>query len=191
MSLRKILSLFVLLHAFSAWAAQDAYINLFGGWAAHNQDSMEDSSTRPTGLNYGIGIGRRTGFYEFELNASKGKLTADIEHDGESNTLVQEQFQVTLALNFYLLRNIYARMGYAITSVEQTTETKVAGASGEGLIKEYGLKDVKSDGVTLGAGWVFGDFAKAKFYAQYDYYMLPDIKATQHHISAGLRWFFN
>lgn len=187
----RIVGLIILLHAFSAWGAQDAFVNLFGGWAAHNQDSFEDSSTRPTGLSYGAGIGRRIGFYEFELNASSGKLTADIEHDGEKNTLVQEQFQVTLALNFYLLRNLYARMGYAITSLEQTTEKEVAGASGEGLVKEYGLEDVKSDGLVLGGGWVFGDFSSAKFYAQYEYYMMPDIKATQHLMSVGMRWFFN
>jgi hypothetical protein len=188
--LRKIVGLVLLLQAFAAWGAQEAYINAFGGWAAHNQESMEDSSTRPTGLSYGIGLGRRISFYEFELNASSGKLTTDIEHDGRSNTLVQEQFQVSLALNFYLLRNYYVRMGYAITSLEQTTETEVTGASGEGLVKEYGLKDVKSDGLILGGGWVFGDFAKAKIYAQYDYYMLPDIKATQHLLSLGMRWFF-
>lgn len=171
-------------------AAENGFIDLFGGWAAHNQDSLEDSSTRPTGLIYGAGIGRRISFYEFELTASSGKLTTNIEHDGEKNTLVQEQFRVTFALNFYLLRHLYARMGYAITSLEQTTEKKVTGASGEGLIKEYGLKDVKSDGLVLGGGWVFGDFATAKFYAQYEYYMLPDIKATQHVMSAGLRWFY-
>ena len=171
-----------------SWAQEGRQINLFGGWASHNQESMEDSSTRPTGLVYGAGIGRRVSFNEFEFNISKGELTTDIEHDGESNTLVQEQLQFTLAYNFYVIKNAYARVGYSLTRLEQTTETPVSGASGVGLEKEYGLEDTKVDGPVLGAGWVFGDFSRINFYAQYEYFMMSEIKANQHLMTVGMRW---
>lgn len=179
----------VLLTSFSQAWADEPYLNLFGGWAAHNQDSMEDSKTRPTGVAYGAGIGRRVNFYEFELNISKGKYTADIEHDGQKNTLINDQLQATLALNFYLVRFFYARLGYALTSFEQKTKTPVSGASGEGLKEEYGLKKDKIDGLVLGGGYVITPNGTINLYLQYEYYMLPQLKASQHLMSAGLRWY--
>jgi len=189
LSLIKSLSLCSLLISTPLWATADIYVNGFGGWASHGQDSMLDSNTRPTGLVYGAGFGQRYNYYEFELNASSGKLTSDIEHDGAKNTIQHEQFQATLALNFYLLRSLYVRLGYALTSVEQSTKTPVSGASGEGLQKEYKLEDKKTDGVVIGGGWVWSELGKMNLYLQYDYYMLPDIKATQHQASAGFRWY--
>ncbi len=185
----KLLLIFSLILS-SAARADSPYLNLFGGFGAHNQESMEDSSTRPTGLAYGVGIGRRMLFYEFELNISKGKYTSEIEHDGQSNTLINDQLQVALALNFYLVTKLYLRLGYSLTSLEQTTETPVTGASGEGLTKEYGLRDEKVDGVVLGGGYSLISAPKMNIYLQYEYFMLSSIKATQHLMSAGMRWYF-
>ena len=57
MSLRSLVGIFLLLSVSSLWAADSSHVNVFGGWSAHNQESMEDSNTRPTGLHYGIGLG--------------------------------------------------------------------------------------------------------------------------------------
>src|SRR5690606_4810710 len=83
----KTLLLLILILPGFAWA-EESFLNIFGGYGAHNQDSFEDSSTRPTGLAYGAGLGRRMDYYEFELNVSKGSYTADIEHDDVANKII-------------------------------------------------------------------------------------------------------
>ncbi|MBY0518692.1 MAG: hypothetical protein K2P81_17410 [Bacteriovoracaceae bacterium] len=150
---------------------------------------MADSKTRPIGLAYGAGIGKRYDYYEFELNVSKGNYSTDIEHDGVKNKLLNEQTQYSLSMNFYLIKSIYARIGYAITDLTQSPETPVSGASGDGLTKAYGLEENKFDGLLFGGGWVFAPFKSAKVYLQYEYFSIPSIKATQHLMSAGFRWY--
>ncbi len=185
--IKKIYFVLILQAILGTVCAEENYFNAFGGRGAHNQESMEDSKTRPFGLAYGAGIGKRFDFYEFELNVSKGNYSTEIEHDGVKNKLLNEQIQYSLGFNFYLVKTIYFRLGYAVTDLKQSPETPVSGASGDGLTNAYGLKEDKFDGVLFGGGWVFAPFKSARIYLQYEYFSLPQIKATQHLMSIGLR----
>jgi hypothetical protein len=170
--------------------ADEAMVSLFAGMGQHYQESMTDSKTVPQGQAFGVSIGRRMNFYEFELSLSKGIYTSDIVHDGQSNTINQDQLQFTLALNFYLVKNIYLRIGGGITDIDQKTETPVSGASGVGLAQEYGLVNDKITNVTIGGGYAIIQTSSFQLYLQFEHHVMSDIAASQNLATAGLRFYY-
>jgi hypothetical protein len=167
-----------------------AYFNVFGGYGKHSQESMKGSNTYPTGITYGVGLGQRNTYYEYELNIAKSNYSVPITHDGLKNKINHDQTHINFALNFYLIRKFYLRAGYGFFIFDQTPETDISGASAEGLRQSYGLKKDKIGGAVLGGGWVLMSSQTINLYLQYEYTLMPDIKASQTLISSGLRWYF-
>lgn len=171
--------------------ADDPFINLFVGQGYHQQESMMDSKTQPVGVLYGIGMGRRFNFYEFELSVSSGAFTADVEHDGEANTVTHDQLQVNLAFNFYIVKHFYLRLGYGLTDVDQSTEVKLTGDAAAGFQSEYDLKSQKVTAPLIGAGVSFVQTSKLQLFVQFEHHIITEIKAIQNQFTAGLRYYFN
>lgn len=180
---------FLLLLVSSQLWARDEFITGQVGYGKHSQDSMSDSSTYPIGLNYSGGFGYRNNFYEFELLVTKSNYQTDIIHDGQDNTLIHDQTLFNLSLNFYLYRHLYVRLGYGLAIIEQSTATKVEGASGQGLNQAYGLKEDKIGVANVGVGYVFSTGVRTNFYTQYEYIMMSDIAASQSQFALGFRWY--
>lgn len=170
--------------------ADEALVSLFAGMGQHHQESMTDSKTIPQGQAFGASFGRRMNYYEFELTLSKGTYTSDIEHDGRSNTINHDQLQFSIALNFYLVKNIYLRIGYGLTDIEQSTETKVSGASGAGLEEEYGLVRDKITGLVLGGGYAIVQTSSIQVYVQFEHHVMSEISASQNLATAGVRFYY-
>ena len=81
------------------------------------------------------------------------------------------------------------RLGYGLAIIEQTTGTKVEGASGQGLKEAYGLKEDKIGAANVGVGYVFSIGARTNFYTQYEHIMMSDIAASQSQLALGFRWY--
>lgn len=110
-------------------------IALYGGYAQHRQDDMNDTKTYPTGLTYGAGYLMRKEFYEFEVFVKKGSLNVDITHDNSKNTIEQDQLQLGLALNFFMTKSIYARLGYSFSKLDQKFQKPMSTAIEAGAKK--------------------------------------------------------
>lgn len=187
--MRRLLGLILFCLSTQAFA-DEAMVSLFAGMGQHHQESMTDSKTVPQGQAFGASFGRRMNFYEFELTLSKGTYTSDIEHDGRANTINHDQLQFSIALNFYLVKNIYLRIGYGLTDIEQTTDTPVSGASGAGLEEEYGLVKDKITGLVLGGGYAIIQTSSIQVYVQLEHHVMSEISASQNLVTAGVRFYY-
>jgi hypothetical protein len=171
--------------------ANSAGIAVYGSYAQHRQDEMNDSKTYPTGITYGAGYLIRKEFYEIEFFLKKGTLVSDITHDNNKNQIEQEQLQVGLALNFFLTKSFYARLGYSFAQIDQKFSKPMSAASEAGAKKEYGLVEEKLvDGLNIGAGYVLLSGSRTDFLVQYDFFYYNKIKATQNSISLGIKYYF-
>ncbi len=167
-------------------------IALYGGYAQHRQEEMNKSHTYPSGMTYGAGLLQRKEFYEFEVYVKKSSLAADITHDNNKNTINHDQFQFGVALNFFLTKKFFARLGYNFAKITQKLDKPMSEASTAGAQKEYGLlKNEFVDGVNIGAGYVFFSLRSTDFVVQYDYFYYNKIKANQSSISLGLKYYFD
>ena len=164
----------------------------YGGYAQHRQEEMSKSNTYPTGMMFGAGYLVRKEFYEFETYIKKGNFTSEITHDGLKNSVEHEQLQVGLALNFFLTKKLYARLGYSFAKIDQKFKTPMSAASLAGAKKQYGLVEEKLvDGLNIGAGYVLLSGKNIDFLVQYDFFYYNKISATQNSLSLGLKYYFN
>ncbi len=190
---RTIYSLIILISATFAqvsWAGTG--LSIYGGYSQHRQDSMEDTNTFPTGLTYGAGYLVRKEFYEIEFYAKKGSFTSEITHDGAKNTIEHDQLQFGAALNFFLTKKLYARLGYNFAKVDQTFQKPMSTASTAAAKNEYGLVEEELvDGLNIGGGYVIWNGKKVDFLVQYDFYYFNKIKATQNSISLGFKYYID
>lgn len=169
----------------------DSGIVLYGGYAQHRQEEMNDTSTYPTGMIYGAGFLMRKQFYELEFYAKQGTLTSDITHDNSKNTIEHEQLQVGAALNFFFTKKFYARLGYSFAKIDQKFSKPMSTASEAGAKKEYGLLEEKlADGLNIGAGYNIYSGTRVDFLVQYDFYYYNSIKANQSAVSLGIKYYF-
>lgn len=187
----KVFYLIFLISAYSTQLAAGTGVAFYGGYAQHRQDSMNDTKTYPSGMTYGAGYLMRKEFYEFEVFVKKGALNVDITHDNSKNTIEQEQLQLGLALNFFMTKKIFARLGYSFAKLDQKFQKPMSAASLAGAKKEYGLVEEKLvDGLNIGAGYVLLSGSKIDFLVQYDFFYYNKIKATQNSISLGIKYYF-
>ncbi|MFY7993583.1 MAG: hypothetical protein ACOVP4_09850 [Bacteriovoracaceae bacterium] len=185
-----LLSLFILLS--SGIALADSGIVLYGGYAQHRQEEMNDTNTYPTGTVYGAGFLMRKQFYELEFYAKQGSLSSDITHDNSKNTIEHDQLQVGAALNFFFTKKFYARLGYSFAKIDQKFSKPMSIASEAGAKKEYGLLEEKLvDGLNIGAGYNIYSGTSVDFLIQYDFYYYNSIKANQSSVSVGIKYYLN
>jgi hypothetical protein len=178
--------LFVGLFISQSWAS--LYLGLNPGQGRFNQEAMKDSKTYPVGTSLGLLAGMRDKFFELEGSLHFADYKADIKHDGLSNVILHEHTQATVAINFYLVTEIYLRLGYSFYFIDQSIEKPVSAASSEGIKKEYGLKsDGRYEGTQIGGGWVFLPLTKFQAYVQYDYTTINALDATEAKVSLGLK----
>ena len=159
------------------------------GYGQLNQEALDSNNVNPSGLTYGIGGGVRQNYFEFEGVLQKLDLSGDVDHDGAGNTFKHEQTSITFALNFYLSKSFYARLGYSINRIDQTLEEAVSAASMEGAREAYKMKeDTNADGVVYGAGYVFYDSGKLALFSQFESLSMPTADANVWNISLGFRY---
>lgn len=163
-----------------------------GGYAQLNQDAAAEQNVRPTGLSFGGGMGLRKDYIEVEGILQKMTLAGDIDHDGQKNSLVHKDTSFTIAMNFYLNRNFYARLGYSFHRIDQTLEKPVSEASMEGARSAYNMQeDVLIDGVTYGGGFVLYNGSKLDIFTQFENMNLSAADATVWNFALGFRYYMN
>ena len=169
-------------------AQAQIYGLLQGGYSQLNQDSMSDHKVYPTGLSYAAGVGVRKEYFELEASFQKFTGNGDIEHDGQKNTLVHEQASVLFALNFYLSKRFYARLGYGFHKVNQTLDKEISSASETGARKAYGMKeDVMTDGIFYGAGFVIYNGTRVSLYTQFENATMSSLGASSWNGVLGIK----
>lgn len=187
--IKTLLFLTVLL-SFSAQA--QIYGLLQGGYGQYSQQDAADKKVYPSGTTYGAGLGVRKNFFEVEAVFEKFSGKAEIDHDDKSNSIIHKQSSFLLALNFYLNKSLYARLGYGFYRVDQSLDKPVSAASEEGARKAYGIKeDVLSDGVLYGAGFVIYDGKKINIYTQFENQVITSLKANAWNVSLGFKMYFD
>ena len=163
-----------------------------GGYAFLNQDAATEHNVRPKGLSYAAGLGTRKDYLEVEGVLQKMSLAGEIDHDGAANSLIHEDTSLTLALNFYLSRSIYLRLGYAIHRINQSLEKPVSDASMAGARSAYNIQEnVIIDGVTYGGGYVLFNGSKMDVFTQFENMNLSPAEATTWNFSLGFRFHWN
>jgi hypothetical protein len=152
---------------------------LQGGYSQLNQDSIADHKVYPAGMSYSAGIGLRKEYFELEASFQKFSGKGEIDHDGQKNSLIHDQSSVLFALNFYLSKKFYARLGYGFHKVDQTLDKDVSSASASGARKAYGMKeDAMADGVLYGAGYVLYNGTRVSIYTQIENATMSSLGAS-------------
>jgi hypothetical protein len=161
---------------------------LQGGYSKLNQDSIAEHKVYPSGTTYSGGIGVRKEYFELEASFQKFSGKGEIDHDGKKNTLMHEQSSVLFALNFYLNKRFYARLGYGFHQVDQKLEKEISSASESGARKAYGMKeDVLTDGVLYGMGFVIYNGTRVSLYTQIENATMPSLGASAWNGVLGLK----
>lgn len=149
------------------------------GYARLNKEEPASKRVFPTGMTFGLGIGVRRDFFELEASYQKFSGSGDINHDKVDNSLIHKQSSFILALNFYLSKKFYARLGYGFYKVDQSLDKKVSDASTEGARKTYGIKEnVMTDGFVYGAGYVIYDSSSMAIYTQIENQNMSSLGAS-------------
>lgn len=159
-----------------------------GGYSQLNQDSAASHKVYPTGLSYSGGIGVRKEYFELEATLQKFTGQGDLEHDGVKNTFIHEQASLLFALNFYLSKRFFARLGYGFHKVDQSLDKEVSTASDLGAKKAYGMKeDVMTDGILYGAGFVLYNGARMSIYTQIENASMSSLGASTWNGALGIK----
>ena len=163
-----------------------------GGYSQLNLDSASSHKVYPTGLAYAAGIGVRKQFFELEATLQKFTGQGELEHDGVKNKFIHEQSSVLFALNFYLSKRFYARLGYGFHKVDQSLDQKVSTASDIGARKAYGMKkDIMTDGILYGAGFVLYDGTRMAIYTQIESTTMSSLGASVWNGALGIKIYTN
>jgi hypothetical protein len=179
------LTIFVSLPAFC-----EVYFLGQSGYGQLNQNAVASNNVYPSGLTYGAGAGIRQNYFEFEGVLQKLDLAGEIDHDGAGNTFKHEQTSITFALNFYLSKRFYARLGYSINRIDQSLGEDVSDASMEGARDAYKMKEnTTADGVVYGGGYVVYDSTKLGIFTQFESFSMPTADANVWNISLGFRFY--
>ena len=158
------------------------------GYGQLNQRAISSNNVYPSGYTYGVGGGIRQSFFEIEGLLQKIDLAGDINHDGASNGIKHEQTSFTFAINFYLSKRFYARLGYSMNRIDQSLEEKISDASMEGARKSYDLhENANADGVTYGGGFVLYDSSSLGIFTQFENLSMPSASANTLNFSVGIR----
>lgn len=169
-------------------AQAQIYGLLQGGYSKLSQDSLSDHKVYPAGTSYAAGIGIRKDYFELEASFQKFAGKAEIDHDGQKNTLMHDQASVLFALNFYLSKRFYARLGYGFHKADQTLEKELSEASAAGARKAYGIKeDVLTDGILYGVGFVILNGTRVSLYTQIENASMSSLGATAWNGVLGLK----
>lgn len=186
----KIWPFLIVLISYSAQAQM--YFLGQGGFAQLNQDAASENNVRPRGMSYGAGLGIRKDYLEVEGILQKMSLAGEIDHDGAKNSLIHEDTSFTVALNFYLSRSFYARLGYAFHRIDQSLETPVSDASMAGARTAYNIQeDAIIDGVTYGGGYVIYNGKKLDIFTQFESMNLSPAEASVWNFALGFRYHWN
>jgi hypothetical protein len=154
------------------------------------QDKAVEDRVYPAGAFYGLGYGVRKNYLEFEGVFSKASAKDDVNHDGVKNTMVHEESSLKFAMNFYLNKSFYARLGVGFYKVNQELGKDVSEASQEGAKKEFGLKeDFMTEGLTLGVGYVIYNSTKMAFFTQLERSEYSSLKASSWNLGLGFRYY--
>ena len=161
---------------------------LQGGYSQLNQESIADHKVYPSGMTYGAGMGIRKDYFELEASFHKFNAEGEIDHDGQKNSLIHEQSSVLLALNFYLSKKFYARLGYGFHMVDQTLDKDVSDASASGAQKAYGMKeDAMTGGILYGAGYVIYNGTRTSIYTQIENATMSSLGASAWNAVLGFK----
>jgi hypothetical protein len=184
--MRKILLFLTIL--LPALCQAQVYGLLQGGYSQLNQDSIADHKVYPSGMSYSAGLGIRKDYFELEASYQKFSGKGEIDHDGQKNSLIHQQSSVILALNFYLSKKFYARLGYGFHMVDQTLDKDISDASASGARKAYGMKeDSMTGGVLYGAGFVLYSGTRASIYTQIENATMSSLGASAWNGVLGIR----
>ncbi len=189
-SILKTLLILTTLLSLSAYA--QTYALFQGGYGQYNQKDAASHKVYPSGTSYGAGLGVRKNFFEVEAVFEKFTGKAEVDHDDKSNSIIHKQSSFLLALNFYLNKSLYARLGYGFYRVDQNLDKVVSAASEEGAKKAYGIKeDAISDGVLYRGGFVIYDGKKINIYTQFENQVITSLKANSWNASLGFKFYFD
>lgn len=169
-------------------AKAQIYGLLQAGRAQLNQKEAASHKVYPAGMMYSAGVGMRRDFLEFEAAFQKFNGLGEMEHDGIKNNLVHEQWSLNLGFNFYFSQRFYARFGYGFHKIHQSLEDQVSAASQEGAIKAYGLKkNILTDGILYGLGFVIWDGTNMSVYTQLENMMMASLNASEWNAALGIK----
>lgn len=183
----KFLSILILFVAFPAWSS--VYFVGQGGLLRLYQKAAEENNVVPQGFSYGGGIGFRQNFFEYEAVVLKSTAEADVKHDGQSNTMVHNQSSILLALNFYLKKEIYLRVGYGFHRIDQRLGKETSDASAAGAKEAYDFQEkAVSEGVFFGGGYVIFDTKSLDCFVQLERFDFSTYDAGAWNVSLGIKF---
>ena len=186
----KLILLLTILLSFGAKAAQtSSYISAQAGYFSLSQDAASEHNVSPTGTSYGVGLGYRLNYIEFEATMLSASATGDLEHDSLKNSLEHSQTSLIFGFNFYLNKALYLRLGYGFHKIEQKFGKQMSDVSAEGAKDEYGIvEDELSEGMVVGGGVTFYSTNTLDCFLQVDRYNYSSINSAAWNGSLGIRY---
>jgi hypothetical protein len=186
--LKKILSLFLTMYVGNVFA--NTVVTLQGGMLQLGQPDAVRHQVTPRGVIYGGGMGLRRDYLEFEAVLLKNTASDSIKHDGADNEMIHDQTSLIFAMNFYIKRWLYARMGYGLHRIKQSFSESMSESSEAGAMREYGIrKNHVSEGMVFGGGALIYDGRNFKTSFQLENFGYSSMNASSWNGSLLLRFY--
>ena len=152
---------------------------------------MSDYQVTPTGPNFGVSFGSRSGMMEPEIFFRSLSAEGDFIHDNAPNQFEHLQKTYGLALKFYLTKKFFFRFGYSISRVNQRIINEVDQAVADQITSTYQMVAQKTyNGPVYGVGYNFFDGKTFDIYSALSRTHILE-SGTELSVSAGIKFYFN
>lgn len=166
-------------------------LSLDYGLSKVDYSPMSDYNVTPTGTNFGVSFGSRTGMMEPEIFYRSLSAEGDFIHDNLPNQFEHLQKTYGLALKFYLTKKFFFRFGYSISRVNQSIVTEVDQVTADQITNTYQMMAQKTyNGPVYGVGYNLFDGKTFDFYTVLTRTHILE-SGTELSVSAGIKFYFN